>query len=149
MTEPTEILPGIYVGDQWVAEDENFFKDKNIVRVINCTATLPFYFPSRAQYFRIPIDDSPDEMSNNIMAAYLLPAVKFALMTPPSKGKGVLIHCHAGVSRSCTVAVAILRVCCTKTVRDAMNILMLKRDVAFFRGLHVNFERALYSVFTE
>jgi len=149
MTEPTEFLPGIFVGDKFIASDENFFKENNIVRVVNCTSTLPFSFPSRAQYFRIPIEDSSDEINNNLMAAYLIPAIKFVMEVQPRKGRGVLIHCQAGISRSCTVAVGVLRACCCSTIKQAMETLMMKRDIAFFRGMYVNFEKALYRVFPE
>src|SRR6478752_8114759 len=76
MTEPTEFLPGVYVGDQLAAKNPDFFRQNNIVRVVNCTSTLPFHFKG-VEYFRVPVDDYPDEINNNIMAAYLIPAIKF------------------------------------------------------------------------
>jgi protein tyrosine phosphatase len=150
MTQPTEFLPGIFVGDQWTAANEIFFKDNNIKKVVNCTSTLPFYFPLFAKYVRIPVDDAADEVSNNMMAAYIPSVIDFILTPLPSKATGgVLIHCQAGVSRSCTVAVAVLRYCCSKTIKEAVNILRMKRDIAFFWGFYMNFERALYNVFTK
>lgn len=147
MTEPTEFLPGIFVGDQFTAANANFFISNNIVRVVNCTPTLPFYFPNQAQYFRIPLDDSSDKVNNNIMSAYMLPAVRFILEIQPSRQRGVLIHCHAGISRSCTIATAVLRYCCIPTIKGALEDLMKKRDIAFFRGMYINFEKSLYRVF--
>lgn len=147
MSAPTQFLPGIFVGDQFTANNPKFFNDNNIVRVVNCTKDLPFYFPSKAEYFRIPVDDSPDEITNNIMAAYLVRAVQFVLEISPRPGKAVLIHCHMGVSRSCTVAAAVLRTCCVPTIKSALSTLRSKRDMAFFRGMHVNFAKALYKTF--
>lgn len=143
----TEILSGVYVGDRFTANDEPFFRRNNIVRVVNCTEVVPFYFPQLARYFRVPVDDSSGEADNNVMAAYLLPAIRFVMEAKPSKDTGVLIHCQAGVSRSCTVAVAILRYCCFPTIKNAVQALLEKRDIAFFGGRYFNFEKALYRVF--
>ena len=145
--DATEFLPGVFVGDQFIASDEVFFRKNNIVRVINCTETLPFYFPHLAQYFRIPIDDSPNEADNNVMAAYLPSALRFITEARPNQERGVLIHCHAGMSRSCTVAAGLLRQCCYSTIPHAIKALVEKREIAFFKGRYVNFEKALYRVF--
>jgi dual specificity phosphatase 12 len=144
--EPTEFLPGVYVGDQLVASNPDFFRDKNIIKVVNCTNTLPCYFPN-IEYFRIPVDDASDEVNNNIMAAHIIPAIKFILKETPSKNAGVLIHCHAGVSRSCTVATALLRYCCVPTLRHAVSILVEKRKIAFMNGRYINFQHALLQIF--
>lgn len=148
MTEPTEILPGIFVGNQWTASDAQFFGEKSIRRVVNCTNTVPFYFTDKATYFRIPVDDSNNEIDNNKMAAYLLPAIRFILEIQPNSNRGVLIHCQAGVSRSCTVAAAVLRFCCIPTIPLAIEEVIRKRSVAFFRGMYFNFSPALHSVFS-
>jgi len=147
MTQPTEFLTGIFVGDQFTAANAQFFRDNNIVRVVNCTKTLPFYYNQSAQYFRVPVDDSSDDQNNEIMARHMLPAIRFVLEIQPSASRGVLIHCHAGVSRSCTVAAAVIRYCCAQTIPIAINMLISKRDFAFFRGMYVNFSKALYQVF--
>jgi len=145
--DATEFLPGVFVGDYFVANDEVFFRKNNIVRVVNCTENIPFFFPHLAQYFRIPIDDSTSHLDNNVMAAYMPSAIRFITEIRPSKERGVLIHCQAGMSRSCTVAVGLLRQCCHPTIKGAIQALVEKRDIAFFRGRYVNFEKALYKVF--
>lgn len=146
MTEPSEILPGVYIGDQMTANNPDFFRDRNIRRVVNCTPTLPFYFP-HVEYFRVPVDDSSDQANNNVMAAYLPAAVKFILESKPDRWRGVLIHCHAGVSRSCTVGLALLRTCCATNLTDAFRLLLQKRPIAFMNGRYVNFRNALIKVY--
>jgi hypothetical protein len=145
--EATEILPGIFVGDELIARDREFFRNNNIVRVVNCTKTVPFYFPQQIQYFRIPVNDSVNELDNRIMATYLWPAIMFIMEIQPSKKRGVLIHCQMGISRSCTVAVGVLRYCCNPTVEASVESLLEKRKISFFGGRHVNFSKALYTVF--
>lgn len=146
MSEPTEIIPGVFVGDQFTAKDQLFFKKNNITRVVNCTPDVPFYFPG-VRYYRIPIGDSSHFDDNDIMARNLPVAVGFIMEAQPGKYRGVLIHCHVGVSRSCTVAVALLRTCFTNTIDEAIKIVVSKRPVAFFNGNHFNFMKALKQVY--
>lgn len=149
MAEPSQILTGVFVGNQYTAADPAFFNLHKITHVVNCTGSVPAFFEGRVKYFRIPVDDASDEVNNNIMAAYMLPAVKFIMDSKPSANNGVLIHCQAGISRSCTIAAALLRFCCVPTVKDAITTVMLRRDIAFFGGRYVNFSKALYKVYGE
>ncbi len=144
----SEILPGIYVGNASTARDAEFFSKQNIVKVVNCTPDLPFYFPNDVECLRIPVYDADDVENNAIMTRALPKAVSFILQDPvPSVNRGVLIHCHAGISRSCTVAVAVLRVCCARSLRHAISLCLSRRSIAFFGGTVINFWRALETVF--
>jgi len=149
MTSPTEFLPGIFVGDQFAAKNPRFFQEANIKKVVNCTPDVPFYFEnSNVQYKRISLGDSPDEINNNIMETNLLSAVKFVLDGHKFDRKnGVLIHCHVGISRSCTVAVAVIRMCCAQSIPQAVAMLLTRRPIAFYNGTRLNFSKALYNVF--
>ena len=169
MSTPTEILPGVFIGDQYTASNFEFFLRNNIVRVVNCTPDVPFYFPW-VQYFRINLNDKADGVNNEIMAAHLPHAVNFIMEamnenksspfgknndfsifsdTNPLQKKSVLIHCHAGISRSCTVAVALLRTCCTDNLNTAVTMVVSRRPIAFFNGTFINFKSALKTVFKE
>ncbi len=143
----SEILPGVYVGNAFAARDANFFATKRITKVVNCTPDLPFSFPERANYFRIPVFDADTYVSNRIMTELLPAAIAFVLHPRPSVDSGVLIHCHAGVSRSCTVAVAVIRVCCANSLKQAIQLCIARRPVAFFYGSVLNFWRALEMTF--
>lgn len=143
----SEILPGVYVGNASTARDAQFFRDKRIGKVVNCTPDLPFYFP-QLKCMRIPVYDTDDVTNSRIMTQALPLAVSFILNDPvPTVDRGVLIHCHAGVSRSCTVAVAVLRVCCARSLRHAISLCLSRRSIAFFGGTVINFWRALETVF--
>jgi hypothetical protein len=54
-----KITDRIYLGNIQAAQDKNFFKEKNIKAVLNCTNDIPNYFQnSNIEYMRIPVDDS-------------------------------------------------------------------------------------------
>ena len=142
----SELLPGIYVGDANTARDAAFFARNNITRVVNCTPHIPFYFPN-VKYMRIPVYDADTPYNNKVMKTALPLALAFALNPRPSVEQGVLIHCQAGVSRSCTVAVAVLRVCCASSLQQAVALCRARRPIAFFGGLVFNFRQTLGSMF--
>lgn len=144
---PTEIAPHVWVGDEDTARDFGFFVHHRILRVINCTPDVPFYFSKWCKYIRIPVGDSKAKSQNAIMAASIPMAVDFISSPVPSKHNAVLIHCHVGVSRSCTVAAAYLRACCAVSIPRALSMVVERRPVAFFKGKHVNFKDALYANF--
>ena len=143
---PTEVAKNVWIGDMVVAKDFRFFVNKHIKRVVNCTPDVPCYF-DWCDYVRIPVGDSSSKSQNEIMKKYIPIAVKFIMDNPPSDDNAVLIHCHVGVSRSCTIAAALLRACCADTIPQALSMVVSKRPVAFFNGSSVNFKKALYDNF--
>jgi len=143
----TEVLPGVYVGNQFDACDAAMFRERRITRVVNCTPDVPFYFAANVDYMRIPVQDSILDVDNDAMARALPGALQFIFRDLPTENNGVLIHCHAGVSRSCTVAAAAIRLCCARDIPQAIGLCLSRRPQAFFRGTQVNFAAALHTVF--
>ena len=145
---PSEILPGVYVGDQITAQSSSFFEIAKIHTVINCTQTIPFYFEARgARYFRVPVNDTNSPEDNVVMAAALPQVLEIVRQMQPSRDRGLLVHCAAGVSRSCTVAAAIVRDCCAESIPQAVSMVVSRRPIAFFSGRWLNFYHALKTVF--
>ena len=142
----SEIIPGVFVASAREARDPDFFRRHNVRRVVNCTRDIPCFFDD-ILYYRIPVWDAPDSENNQVMAQNLLHAVRFVHDRPP--GTAVLIHCAAGVSRSCTVAAAVLRTCCCDSIDKALAWIVDRRPIAFFGGRLVNFQEALYNTFGE
>ena len=147
MNDTTEVLPGLFVGNQNVANDRDFFLRHNIRRVVNCTFNIPNYFTDLADYLQIPVGDSSSEETNRIMSAALPRILSFIASGYPSRQKGILIHCNMGVSRSCTVAAAYIRMCCVSSIDAALNHVLCRRPQAFFYGRGFNFLPALYTMF--
>ena len=137
----SEIIPGLFVGDINIARNSDFMKSNNIKRIVNCTKHIPCYFRNLILYYQIPVNDT--FLDSDILQTHLLPAVNF--MMYPSKSNAVLIHCHAGISRSCTVAAAFIRLFYFPNIPDAINFVISKRHIAFSHG--VEFRKVLENLF--
>lgn len=145
-TIPTHLVDNIWVGDYNVAKNSDFIKRHNIRRIVNCTATLPFHRADVSNY-RIPVADYPSAEENEVFKSHLSEALAFVRYPAPGSYSGVLIHCHVGVSRSCSFAVAYLRAFHFPTLREAVEYLLQRRPVAFFGGRAMNFGKALVEFF--
>ena len=144
---PTQIAKGLWVGDMNAAKDAQFLKSNNIKRIINCTPDVPFYYPDVIRYMRIPLGDSRSYIDNETMKSHLSEAINFIKFPEPSSTNAVLVHCHVGVSRSCTVIAAYLRSTLAQSVPHAVALVLAKRPAAFFNGKHLNFKKALTEYF--
>ncbi|XP_071502133.1 dual specificity protein phosphatase 1-B-like [Diadema antillarum] len=96
------LLPHLYLGSNFHASRLSVLEEHGITAVLN-VSRLPNYFPTCFRYMQIPVDDSTD--------ADLLPwfeeATNFIESVQRNNGR-VLVHCHAGISRSATICLAYL-----------------------------------------
>lgn len=131
-----EIVPGLWVSDLDTALNENFIEKNRIMTVINATEFAPFvtnHDPAMKQ-FRVPIADARDE--NDILYGYLPMAVAM-IDSGLRRGENVLVHCHQGISRSCSIVAAYLWVQnCDKTFDEIAEYIKSKRGQAFKWGAH-------------
>lgn len=93
----------LYVGDCEDAQNYSLLKQLNIKYVVNATKDLPDYFCDLPymQYLSVPAEDSP---TDNLLF-YFDKVAKF-ISSAKAHSCAVLIHCHAGISRSATLAIA-------------------------------------------
>lgn len=137
----------LFIGDANTASDKAFMDRHRIDLVVNMTRRVPNYFEKQGiEYIHLPLDDVNDDTNNQLMVEYLRRVVPIINMRLWS-GKTVLVHCMAGVSRSCTVVAGVIRSCCEKTLRGSFDMILIKRPVAFYGGLHFYFKRALETVY--
>jgi hypothetical protein len=122
----TEICPGVYLGNNNIAMDQEFYKKYNIKAVLNCSKDLPFY-KSGIHQLRLSIDDHPE----NVIEFYrqLDTCTSFIETNRPC-----FIHCFAGMSRSPSVCVAYLIRYHKYNVTDAIQEILSKRPFAFNYG---------------
>ena len=88
----------------------------------------------------IPVHDTPDEcikFLNLLDKTRVLDRMHQCI----TNNQPVLVHCQAGMQRSCAVVVCYLMKHHNMTMRDAMNHVRSKRPIAFFGG--ANFQGAL------
>ena len=94
--------------------------------IVNCTKSL-IGAPGSV---RVPIDDDESECDNlikRLRETNVLERINDAL----SKGQSVLVHCYAGVQRSCAVVACYLIRYHQMTPESAIAFIKSKREVAF------------------
>lgn len=137
-----EIIPRLWIGDSYSSEDPNFFKAYKISVVVNCTSDLKCSFKN-VEYFRVSVQDSLKQKDFNIMTQTLPEAVEFIHKKRDLEKKSVLVHCLAGMQRSCAVVTAYLCKYHKMTMEEAVTHVLKYRSVAFHHGRHINFIDAL------
>jgi protein-tyrosine phosphatase len=94
--------------------------------IVNCTKSLV----GAPGSIRVPIDDDESECDNlirHLNETNVLERINVAL----SKGQTVLVHCYAGVQRSCAVVACYLIRYHQMTPESAIAFIKSKREVAF------------------
>ncbi|XP_063293695.1 uncharacterized protein LOC134578642 [Pelobates fuscus] len=143
-TELSLILPFLFLGNEKDAQDLGRMVTLNIGHVLNVTTHLPLYHVESGalRYKRLPATDN----SKQDLRQYFEEAFEF-IEEAQQEGKGVLIHCQAGVSRSATVVIAYLMKHTLMTVGDAYKFVKGKRPIISpnlnFMGQLLEFESDL------
>lgn len=155
----------IWIGNKNAALDLNFLKKENISVIVNCTSHLPFIYElsdipiNLLETIRIPINDTSNEIDNCIMESKLKIMLPFIYKKFKVEHKNILIHCHAGISRSASVTAAVLfyifkndknlkqNVSDKELLWNIINYIKKKRSCVFYYGTKFNFQKALYNTF--
>lgn len=102
------VAPGIYVGDETAAATLARLRENGITHVLNCTNKLNPALEgadSGVGYLRLDLLDNSSDLPR--MQGVLRAGVDF-IRSAVQQGGVILIHCHRGISRSCTLAMAYL-----------------------------------------
>ena len=109
--------------------------------IVNCTNEVPFTKGSKS-CIRIPLNDTPREshllfyILTQIQTDILLKIHQYVLRNSP-----VLVHCYAGMQRSCAVVACYLIKYHNLTPIQSIEFIISKRPIAFFGK--VNFLQAI------
>ncbi|XP_076464214.1 dual specificity protein phosphatase 10-like [Babylonia areolata] len=137
------VLPFLYLGNERDAAELERLRRHNITYVLNVTAHVPQHWQAHGiRYKRIPASDSAQQN----LKQYFEEAIEF-IDDARQKGANVLIHCHAGVSRSATITIAYLLKHTRLAMGDAYKFVKAKRGIISpnfnFLGQLLEFEQDL------
>ncbi|CAG5136200.1 unnamed protein product [Candidula unifasciata] len=139
----SQVLPFLYLGNERDAMDLSRLKSLNISYVLNVTSHVPQYYDEQGiNYKRIPASDSGQQN----LKQYFEEAIEYIDDARQNNAK-VLIHCHAGVSRSATITIAYLLKHTKMAMADAYKFVKGKRAIISpnfnFMGQLLEFEQDL------
>ncbi|CAG5129700.1 unnamed protein product [Candidula unifasciata] len=139
----SQILPFLYLGNERDARDLAQLRSLNISYILNVTSHVPQYYDEQGiRYKRIPASDSGQQN----LKQYFEEAIEFIDDARQNNAK-VLIHCHAGVSRSATITIAYLLKHTRMAMADAYKFVKGKRPIISpnfnFMGQLLEFEQDL------
>ena len=115
----TQILPGLWLGNEAASQNEDFIRKNRITLIVNCSKKIPNTFENRMfgqptipgiRYIRLPVNDpgplvSPSRNQDNLDMIILIPQAARAIHHALQRGEHVLVHCHAGAQRSASVVI--------------------------------------------
>ncbi|KAF9559161.1 hypothetical protein CPC08DRAFT_763500 [Agrocybe pediades] len=97
-----EVIPGLWIGDLQSALNVKLLKERGIFSVLSAMRGRITVHETFIRH-QIMLDDTEDAD----VLTHLLPAIHF-IEAELGKGRGVLVHCQAGISRSSTIVAAYL-----------------------------------------
>lgn len=115
---PFQILPHLYLGCRKIATCLPGLKQCNVTKILNVTSTIPNHFQNVEgfTYKQIAVEDNLDvDMTQHLAGAFHF------IEEARQNGERVLVHCHAGRSRSVTIVMAYLMKYYNHTVHSALE----------------------------
>jgi tyrosine-protein phosphatase len=129
----SHVFYNVYLGS---LQDAIEMTDVDIV--VNCTTDIPF-FAQNAVQIRVPIVDLPSY--SNKLHDIVTNTDIFEIMTAAMlQNKKILVHCHAGMSRSASLMVCFIMYYCKNvnkqdyTLEGIIHFLKSKRPIVFHDG---------------
>jgi protein-tyrosine phosphatase len=143
--DPTEIVPGVYLGNAYNASNYSTVQRLNIKTIVNVSLEIPNFFEETTDisYFQIPVKDDAEHH----ITEYIRPILNFLDTRGPfSVDNSVLIHCYMGSSRSASVVLMYLINKYNYTYDGAIAHLKHKRPIV---NINTNFLRDIKEFFCD
>ncbi|KAJ3756290.1 hypothetical protein EV360DRAFT_48232 [Lentinula raphanica] len=116
-----EVIPGLWIGGLPSAMDTENLKANKIYSVLSAMRGKISVHETFIKH-QILLDDSEEED----ILIHLLPAIAF-IQSELDKGRGVLVHCQAGIGRSATIVAAYLMHSRKMNVEEALGLVRKAR----------------------
>ncbi len=120
---PIEIIPHLFLGSIGSASNLKQLQNCKITHILCCASGIKNFFPNDFKYLNLDILDS--EKVN--IKQYFEQTNKFIGDAIKNNGN-VLVHCHAGISRSSTILMAYIMNSQKMGVDKVLDLLKSKRD---------------------
>ena len=125
--DPTEIIPGLFLGSAKNAADLTSIRRNNITCVINVTAEIEDFFENsnNIEYKHVHLNDTKEARIEDIEESFMdaVDHIHFVRETSP-----ILVHCFMGASRSVALVCAYLIKYHGKTLEEAYDLVKEKRN---------------------
>ena len=121
--KPIEINPHLYLGSIGCASNLKQLQNFKITHIVCAASGVKNFFPDKFKYFNINILDSDKE---NIKQ-YFKESFDF-IDKAIKNGGNVLVHCHAGVSRSSSILIAYIMKSQKMKLDKILELLKTKRE---------------------
>ena len=130
-----KIIENLFIGNKESVKEFHRFD-----LLVNCTREINYSMPC----IKIPVDDSPSEYLKMLTFIYDTGVLE-KMHSLISQNKPVLVHCYAGMQRSCAVVACYLVKYHGMTPENAILFIRQRRPVAFY--YQVNFLRTIMAVY--
>jgi Dual specificity phosphatase, catalytic domain len=99
-----QVDDNIYIGNSIGAGDIKILKNYGITHIVNTAQEIPNFFPENFEYINLGLLDDPAQKED--LSKILEPSYRYILNVLTNHGTSkILIHCHAGKSRSSTLVI--------------------------------------------
>lgn len=123
--EPTEIIPGVFLGNAYNASNYSILNYYKIKTIINVSKEIPNTFEGNYNYYRIPINDD----SEHHISEYIPKILEFLEATTIDEENAILVHCYMGSSRSASVVLLYLITKYGYNLETALKLIKIKRPI--------------------
>ena len=120
---PIEIIPNLFLGSIGSASNLKQLQNCKITHIVCCARGIKNFFPDKFKYLNLDIlDNEKSDIKQHFDESY-----KFIDEAIKNNGN-VLIHCHAGISRSSTILIAYIMKSQKMSLDKVLELLKSKRD---------------------
>ena len=124
------VTQNIWIGDIRAAASHEWLSKTGVTHVVNCTNHISCPFNKRGiHYLKLNLQDSPvphvDDLFRVLEPSYVY-ICKVLAYSPKTQ---ILVHCHAGISRSASVVIYYLMRSQNWTYETALDYLKGKRSI--------------------